>query len=203
MKKINNQGIATTGVVFISIFLVILGTAGFYLYNSPKKSPADIPPPTESVPEIFDANQLPLLPPPPELTQPPKYASTPTNKVQITVKQSGGSAMLIAECEDKSYITEKANYIIEGIVEKVESRWNNERTSIFTYTDLQIEKYVKGTSFTENKLQITTPGGEIGGIGQSVEDQPIFHQGKRVRIYFQNTNGEFSMVCAQAGVEEI
>ena len=132
-----------------------------------------------------------------------KSTITPTLEGQIIVKQSGGAGLLIAECADRSYITETSDYIIEGAVEKVESRWNEERTSIFTYIDLSIEKYVKGTPFTEDKLQIVTPGGTVGEISQWVEDQPIFHEGRKVRIYFKETNGEFSIVCAQFGVEEI
>ncbi len=113
---------------------------------------------------------------------------------QITVKQSGGAAMLISECGSKNYITNKADYIIEGTVERVESKWDEEKTSIFTYTDLSIEKYVKGTPFEESELQIVTPGGTVEEISQWVEDQPIFHEGKKVRIYFQATNGEFSII---------
>ena len=122
---------------------------------------------------------------------------------QIIVNQSGGAGMLIAECGDRAYISHTADYIIEGRVENVDSRWNEGKTSILTYTDLSIQKYIKGTPFAENKLQIVTPGGTVGGSIQWVEDQPIFHQGKKVRIYFQEIDGEFSIVCAQFGVEEI
>lgn len=135
-----------------------------------------------------------------------KPTTTPTPEGQkgpIIVRQSGGAGLLIAECADKNYISNAANYIIEGTVEKVESKWNEERTSIFTYTDLKIEKYVKGAPLIGDKLQIVTPGGEVDGIGLAVEDQPIFHEGKKVGIYLQETNGEFSIVCAQMGVEEI
>ena len=128
---------------------------------------------------------------------------TTARQDKITVKQSGGAGILIAECRDRNYISHTADYIIEGTVEKVESRWNEGKTSIFTYTDLSIQKYIKGTPFDENKLQIVTPGGTVGEISQWVEDQPIFHQGKIVRIYFQEINGEFSIVCAQFGVEEL
>ena len=121
---------------------------------------------------------------------------------QIVVKQSGGAGILVKECADEAYRTEKADYIIEGTVEKVESRWNQERTGIFTYTELTIEKYVKGAPFAEDKIQIVTPGGTVGEISQWVEDQPIFHEGKRVRIYFEEVNGEFFIVCSQFGVEE-
>jgi len=121
---------------------------------------------------------------------------------QIVVKQSGGAGLLVKECADEAYRNEKADYIIEGTVEKVESRWNQERSGIFTYTELNIEKYVKGAPLAENKLQIVTPGGTVGEISQWVEDQPIFHEGKRARIYFEEVNGEFLIVCGQFGVLE-
>jgi hypothetical protein len=128
---------------------------------------------------------------------------TPKPAGEIVVKQAGGAGMLIADCGDRDYISNTADYIIEGTVEKVESRWNENKTSIFTYSDLSIDKYVKGAPFAENKLQIITPGGTVGEVSQWVEDQPIFHEGKKVRIYFQEINGEFSIVCGSCGVEEI
>jgi hypothetical protein len=36
-----------------------------------------------------------------------------------------------------------------------------------------------------------------------VEDQPIFHEGKRVRIYFQEVDDGFHIICAQFGVEDL
>jgi len=128
---------------------------------------------------------------------------TTTPESQIVVKQSGGTGMLIAECGDKSYISNTADYIIEGTIEKVESRWDEGKTSILAYADLSIEKYIKGNPFRVESLLIVTPGGTVGEISQWVEDQPIFHEGKKVRIYFQEINGEFSIVCGQFGVEEI
>jgi hypothetical protein len=130
-------------------------------------------------------------------------APVPTTEGKITVTQSGGAGMLIAECGDRSYISSIADYILEGTVVRVESKWNEGKTSIYTYTDLSIDAYVKGVPFKENTLQIVTPGGTVGGISQWVEDQPIFHEGKKVRIYLQKNNGALSIVCAQFGVEEI
>jgi len=130
-------------------------------------------------------------------------AMNPGPEGLITVWQSGGAGMLIAECGSRDYISRTADYIVEGTVEKVETRWNEEKTSILTYTDLSIAKYLKGASLPADKLQIVTPGGRVGEMSQWVEDQPIFHEGKEVRVYFQGKNGEFSIVCARFGVEEI
>jgi len=122
---------------------------------------------------------------------------------QIIVRQSGGAGSLIEECGNRSYITETADYIIEGTIEHVESKWDEAHTNIFTYTDLHIETYVKGTPFQDDTLQIVTPGGTVDDLTSSVEDQPIFHEGKSVRIYFVEENGEFSIFCSQMGVEEL
>lgn len=121
----------------------------------------------------------------------------------VVVKQSGGAGFIIAECQDKQYIISTADYIVEGVVEEVESGWNEGKSSIFTYTTLSIEKYVKGVPFVGNELQIVTPGGTVDDITQMVEDQPTLHAGKRIRIYFQRIDGEFHIVCAQFGVEEL
>ena len=127
----------------------------------------------------------------------------PSSPGPVVVKQTGGAALLIAECQDRQYIVSTADYIVEGTVQRVESKWNEDKTSILTYTDLSIDKYVKGAPFAQDRLQIITPGGTVGDITQVVEDQPIFHQGKRVRIYFQETDSEFHIVCAQFSVEEL
>ena len=121
----------------------------------------------------------------------------------ILVKQTGGAGVLIAECRDRQYIISTADYIVEGTVHRVESKWNEDKSSILTYTDLSIDNYVKGAPFAQDRLQIITPGGTVGDIIQVVEDQSIFHEGKRVRIYFQEIDGEFHIVCAQFGVEEL
>ncbi|MFC2047519.1 hypothetical protein ACFLTK_04520 [Chloroflexota bacterium] len=121
----------------------------------------------------------------------------------VVVKQSGEAGLLIAECQDKQYIISTADYIVEGIVKRIESNWNEDKSAIFTTTNLSIEKYVKGDPFTENKLQILTSGGTVGDITQVVEDQPILHEGKAVRIHFQEVDGEFHIVCAQFGVEDL
>ncbi len=122
-----------------------------------------------------------------------KHATIPTSESQIIVKQSGGQDLLIAECSDKNYLSNTAEYIIEGTAEKVEIK------GTFTYTYLKINNYVKGAPLAEDKLQIVTHGGN----GLFVEDQAIFYEGKEVRIYFQEEDGEFSIMCGIMGVEEI
>jgi len=116
---------------------------------------------------------------------------------------SNSSAALIPECGDGNYIINSSSHIVEGTVEKVESKWDEGNTSIYTYNIISIEKYVKGVPIPGNKVQIRTYGGVIGELVQQIEDQTVFREGKKVRLYLQEENGDFSLVCAGAGVEDI
>ncbi|OGO19858.1 MAG: hypothetical protein A2144_04615 [Chloroflexi bacterium RBG_16_50_9] len=130
-------------------------------------------------------------------------AAPPTVPVEnpVIIRQSGGAGANLAECQDRDYLSSMADYIVEGTVTGVESRWNEENTGIYTYSDFTVTAYIKGTPFPTNTIQIVTPGGTVGDITQGVEDQPIFHEGRRVRLYMEKVNDEFTIVCGRFGVE--
>ncbi|MFH0929469.1 MAG: hypothetical protein V1818_03905 [Candidatus Aenigmatarchaeota archaeon] len=118
---------------------------------------------------------------------------------EIIVTNSGGSAMLAAECADKSYLYDNADIVVIGTVSKVETKQENQ---IYTYSSILVESFEKG-ELNSNKLKIKTPGGCIGTTCMQVEDQPIFHEDELVRIYLKQDENEFSIICGIAGVEEV
>jgi len=117
----------------------------------------------------------------------------------IIVKNAGGSAMLAAECADKTYIYDTANVVVIGTVSKVETKQEDQ---IYTYSSILVENFEKG-NLDSGKLIIRTPGGCIGTTCMYVEDQPIFHEDELVKIYLKQDGNEFSIVCGIAGVEEV
>ena len=122
----------------------------------------------------------------------------------IVIRLPGGQAMLLAECADKKYIADISDYIIEANVVKIESKLlNQEEGMVFTYIDLAVEEIVKGSDFSVGAIQIVIPGGEADGISLWVEDQPEFRENSRIRLYLQEEDGEFAIVCHLMGVEEI
>lgn len=127
--------------------------------------------------------------------------SAPPEASPIIIRQSGGASALTAEFQDRDYLISKADYIVEGTVTVVESRWNEERTGIFTYTDFTAVTYLKGTPLPASDFRIVTPGGTVGDITQAVEDQPIFHEGRKVRLYLEMANGRFAIIGGLLGVE--
>jgi len=136
----------------------------------------------------------------------PDLPFTPAPEEQIIITQSGRSGRNIAlapGCEDKDFIRKEADYIIEGIIKKVENK-RGQYDTVTTYSTLLIERQNKGTPFTKKELQIVT-NGVMTDDGTIIpgEDQPIFHEGKKIRIHLENINNGFSIVCAFLGVEEI
>jgi len=196
------KGLVPVAIILAVVGILLVGSGAYYLAKNYKPKPTENPVTSENIQKNTQPEQL-ISPKVSE--QAPKGVENAIENFQkqnkIIIKQSGGAAALVMECGDKNYVTKTADYIIEGTVEKVESRYNKEKTLIFTYSDLLIEKYIKGKPFAENKIQIITPGGTVGGIAQLVEDQPIFHEGKKVIVYFLERNGEFEIICGSQGVE--
>ena len=118
----------------------------------------------------------------------------------ILVKISGGSAALVAECSNKSYIYDTADVIVIGTVNKVETK---QEDMIYTYSNISIENFGKGR-LNSNTITIKTPGGCVGTSCMFMEDQPFLYENKLVRIYLKQTEfNEFSIVCGIMGVEEV
>ena len=123
------------------------------------------------------------------------YGTPPSGTI---INAGGGSAMLIAQCADRNWISENASYIIEGTVGNLETKWEN--GNIITYAQFQISDYLKGNPFPGNSVLLRTAGGSIGGITQNVEDQAFFQQGEKARIYFEDYNGSYSVICGGFGI---
>lgn len=125
--------------------------------------------------------------------------TSPPYGAEVIVKNSGGSPSLIAECANKSYLLDNSDVVVIGNVSKVESKQEDQ---IYTYSWISIENYEKG-NLNSNFLVIKTTGGCMGTNCVMVEDQPILHQNKSVKVYLKQIGNEFSIVCGMIGVEEI
>lgn len=145
------------------------------------------------------ATSAPAAPITPTSSPPP--ASPPAGQT-IIVRQAGGLGSLLASCQDKAYVSAQADYIIEGTVTGVRSGPGSDGTGIYTYSDIAISRFAKGTPIG-SAMQIITAGGTSGGVGLTIEDQPILHQGKQVRLYLKDSGGQLAIVCGTFGVEEI
>ncbi|MFA5077177.1 MAG: hypothetical protein WC488_02005 [Candidatus Micrarchaeia archaeon] len=122
----------------------------------------------------------------------------------LILDSSPSSALLVAQCSNSTFIQDNSEYIIDGGITKVESRWEN--NSIYTYVDVTIFNYAKGAPIQGNYIQLKIPGGGVGLQTQWVEDMPAFSSssvGKSYTFYLARTGGSFGPVCGGAGVTEM
>lgn len=77
-----------------------------------------------------------------------------------------------------------ADWIVVGTVTGQNSQWNADHSHIYTLVTVAVEEWVKGES-DDNEIVINTPGGEVGGTTEWVEDVPSFQKGERVLVFLQ------------------
>ena len=79
-------------------------------------------------------------------------------------------------------LSEKSDIILEGKVVKQKSDWNQDKTRIFTEVTLQVDEYLKGNSGNKT-IVVTTPGGEVGEVGELYTHMPSFKNDEDVLLF--------------------
>ncbi len=84
-------------------------------------------------------------------------------------------------------LTSQADSILIGKVEKIESRWNEEKTLIYTYVTISVSQYTKALSSANQfeEIIVKVRGGEVGDIGLRVSDTPEFRVGEEVFLFLK------------------
>ena len=98
---------------------------------------------------------------------------------------SPASALMVRKSIEE--LTSEADCILIGKVEKIESRWNEERTLIYTYVTISVKQYTKALSGVGEVQEIIVKvrGGEVGDIGLKVSDTPQFREGEEVFLFLR------------------
>jgi len=90
----------------------------------------------------------------------------------------------------------EADSIVDGVVESVESRWENRM--IFSYITIRIEDSLKGRR--SRTVVVRQVGGRIGNRILDVPGMPAFGTGDRVVVFLKDTrNGTFHVVGMAQG----
>ena len=120
----------------------------------------------------------------------------------VMIKGPAGAAILVGACTEESFKREESDWVIEGQVTRVAVK-EVTQGDIFTNVDFSIEGYLKGENIGDG-IVLQIPGGCIGERCLMVEDQPGFEEGQNYRLYvYQDSEGEYRLVCAFMGVVEI
>lgn len=77
-----------------------------------------------------------------------------------------------------------STHVLIGEVERIESRFNENRTLILTYVTIHVDSLEKG-SLDNSTIVVVYIGGEAEGVGLRLSDQPSFMLEERVKLYLQ------------------
>ncbi len=84
-------------------------------------------------------------------------------------------------------LTSQADSILIGKVKKIESRWNEEKTLIYTYVTISVKEHTKALSGMAEVKEVIVKvrGGEVGDIGLKVSGTPQFREGEEVLLFLK------------------
>jgi hypothetical protein len=106
-----------------------------------------------------------------------------------------GSTTLIRYSTEE--LTVVSDFVVEGVVTKVESRFLEERRFVFTYTTIAIDKVYKGKIDTPS-IVLQELGGTADGVSATVISAPEFTPGERVIVFLEVKDQDYYRVYAMA-----
>jgi hypothetical protein len=106
-----------------------------------------------------------------------------------------GSTTLIRYSTEE--LTVVADYVVEGVVTHVESRFLEERRFVYTYTTIEVDKVYKG-KLDAPSIVLQELGGTAGGVSAAVPSAPEFVPGERVILFLEVRDADYFRVYAMA-----
>jgi hypothetical protein len=85
---------------------------------------------------------------------------------------------------DLPTLSRSSDVVVQGVVVKVESRWNGDKTRIVTDVTIDVSEAVKGAA--QKTVVLTQPGGVVGDVGQTVAGTAPFAEGQEVVVFLQS-----------------
>lgn len=81
-------------------------------------------------------------------------------------------------------LVDKANYILVGRVSSIESQWDCNRTRIYTFVNISIEKWVSRAIDYQN-ITVVVQGGKVGEDIMRSSTAPEFKSGEKVVLFLE------------------
>ena len=89
------------------------------------------------------------------------------------------------------YLTKTADVILTGKVVNQKSQWNHDQTRISTQSTIKVDEYLKGNNI-DKSIIVTTPGGEVGEVGELYTHMPRFSSDEDVLLFVKQDKKDMS-----------
>lgn len=113
-------------------------------------------------------------------------------------------------------MTERADLVVEAVVEGSEAKWNTRKDRISTLTTLVVRSALVADGDAPSVVVVRTLGGEVGDVGMRVAGTARFAPGERVLVFLRHSKsgqnyftvvgmsqGKFRLVETADGVQAV
>jgi hypothetical protein len=96
-------------------------------------------------------------------------------------------------------LSDQSDLVVVGKVSEIHSKWNKDKSRIYTDVTVDVEEFVKGSE-TGKSIVVTHPGGEVDGVGEWYSYAPKFKSSEEVMLFLhKNTQGNLSCTKSAKG----
>ena len=88
-------------------------------------------------------------------------------------------------------LSQTADVILTGKVVEQKSQWNHGQTRISTQSTIKVDEYLKGNNI-DKSIIVTTPGGEVGEVGELYTHMPRFSNDEDVLLFVKKDQKDMS-----------
>ena len=85
---------------------------------------------------------------------------------------------------DIEYLSKGADVVLTGKVVQQNSKWNEDRSRIYTDATIQVEEYLKGNT-NEGSIVVTYLGGEVDDVGELYSHMPRFEDDEEILVFLK------------------
>lgn len=85
-------------------------------------------------------------------------------------------------------LTRNSDVVVLGDVESVTAGWSDDGKTILTTATVVVTGVIKGGA-ADRKIEVAYPGGEVGGIGLRVSDEPRMEKGEKTVLFLKRGIG--------------
>lgn len=116
--------------------------------------------------------------------------------VAVLLAPVSAQATIVRAVEFDEKVT-GANSIVMGKVIAQESRWDEGRNWILTYSTFEVEKTLKGQP--SQRITVVTPGGTVDNVTQDVIGVPKFREGEENVVFVRNSQAGPTVAFLEQG----
>ena len=96
-------------------------------------------------------------------------------------------------------LTQESTLIVHGIVQQVESRWENQdQGTINSFITVDVVEYIKGMD--ESSLVVKQMGGQIGDWGDVISGTPVLNKGDEVVLFLVKHQNSYEIHSIALGL---